>query len=34
MDVLKFGADVEVVEPAALKKLVKAEIGKMVGRYA
>lgn len=34
MDILKFGAEVEVLAPAALKKRVKAEIGKMVSRYA
>jgi predicted DNA-binding transcriptional regulator YafY len=34
MDILKFGAEVEVLGPAALKKRVKAEIGKMASRYA
>jgi predicted DNA-binding transcriptional regulator YafY len=34
MDILKFGAEVEVIGPAALKKRVKAEIGKMASRYA
>lgn len=34
MDILKFGADVEVLGPAALKRRVKAEIGKMASRYA
>jgi len=34
MDILKFGAEVEVLGPAALKKRVKAEIGKMATRYA
>ena len=34
MDILKFGAEVEVLGPAALKKRVKAEIEKMVSRYA
>jgi predicted DNA-binding transcriptional regulator YafY len=34
MDILKFGAEVEVMGPAALKKRVKAEIGKMASRYA
>lgn len=34
MDILKFGADVEVLGPAALKRRVKVEIGKMSGRYA
>ena len=34
MDILKFGAEVEVLGPAALKKRVKAEIGKMAARYA
>lgn len=33
MDILKFGADVEVLGPAVLKKRVKAEIGKMASRY-
>jgi predicted DNA-binding transcriptional regulator YafY len=33
MNILKFGAEVEVLGPAALKKRVKTEIGKMVGRY-
>ncbi len=33
MDILKFGADVEVLGPVALKKRVKAEIGKMASRY-
>ena len=34
MDILKFGADVEVLGPAALKKRVKAEIREMASRYA
>jgi len=34
MDILKFGAEVEVLGPAALKKRVKAEIGKIATRYA
>jgi predicted DNA-binding transcriptional regulator YafY len=34
MDILKFGAEVEVMGPAALKKRVKAEIGKIATRYA
>lgn len=34
MDILKFGADVVVLGPAALKRRVKVEIGKMSGRYA
>jgi predicted DNA-binding transcriptional regulator YafY len=33
MDILKFGAEVEVLGPAALKRRVKAEIGKMAGQY-
>lgn len=33
MDILKFGADVEVLGPASLKKRVKVEIGKMADRY-
>lgn len=34
MDILKFGADVEVLSPAILKKRVKAEISRMTSRYA
>lgn len=34
MDILKFGAEAEVIGPTSLKRRVKAEIGKMVGRYA
>jgi predicted DNA-binding transcriptional regulator YafY len=34
MDILKFGAEVEVLGPPDLKKRVKAEIGRMAGRYA
>ena len=34
MDILKFGAEVEVLAPAALKKRVKEEIGKMASRHA
>ena len=34
MDILKFGAEVEVLGPATLKKRVKTEIGKMSARYA
>ena len=33
MDILKFGAEVEVLGPAALKKRVKEEIGRMAGQY-
>jgi predicted DNA-binding transcriptional regulator YafY len=33
MDILKFGAEVEVLGPTALKRRVKAEIGKMAGQY-
>ena len=33
MDILKFGADVEVMGPAALKKRVKAEVMKMADRH-
>jgi predicted DNA-binding transcriptional regulator YafY len=33
MDILKFGAQVEVLGPAALKRRVRAEIGKMASRY-
>lgn len=33
MDILKYGADVEVLGPAVLKRRVKAEIGKMASRY-
>jgi len=33
MDILKFGAEVEVLGPATLKKRVKTEIGKMSARY-
>ena len=33
MDILKFGADVEVLGPAALKKRVKAEVIKMADRH-
>ena len=33
MDILKYGADVEVVEPAGLKQIIKEEISKMVRRY-
>jgi predicted DNA-binding transcriptional regulator YafY len=33
MDILKFGADVEVLGPAVLKRRVKAEIAKMTSRY-
>ena len=33
MDVLKFGAEVEVIGPPALKKRVRAEIGRMAGAY-
>jgi predicted DNA-binding transcriptional regulator YafY len=34
MDILKFGAEVEVLGPAALKKRVKEEIGRMASRHA
>ena len=34
MDILKFGADVEVLGPAALKRRVKGEIGKMIDRQS
>jgi predicted DNA-binding transcriptional regulator YafY len=34
MDILKHGAEVEVVAPAALRKRVKAELGKMMACYA
>lgn len=33
MDILKFGADVEVLGPTNLKRRVKMEIGKMADRY-
>ncbi|MCQ8119036.1 helix-turn-helix transcriptional regulator [Methylomonas rosea] len=33
MDILKYGAEVEVVEPEFLRKLVKMEVGKMLGVY-
>ena len=33
MDILKFGAEVEVLGPPLLKKRVKAEIGKMSAHY-
>jgi len=33
MDILKFGADVEVLSPASLKKRVKTEIGRMAGQH-
>ena len=33
MDILKFGAEVEVLGPAALKKRVKEEIDRMMPRY-
>lgn len=33
MDILKFGAEVEVLSPPSLKKRVKEEIGKMAGQY-
>jgi len=33
MDILKFGADVEVIGPAALQDRIKAEIGKMASRH-
>ncbi|MCF6354497.1 MAG: transcriptional regulator [Candidatus Polarisedimenticolaceae bacterium] len=33
MDILKYGADVEVVEPASLKQAVKKEIARMAERY-
>jgi len=33
MDILKFGAEVEVLGPASLKKRAKEEIGKMAGQY-
>ncbi len=33
MDILKFGAEVEVLGPAALKKRVKEEIVRMAGQY-
>ncbi len=33
MDILKYGADVEVIEPASLKQAVKEEIGKMARLY-
>ena len=34
MDILKFGAKVEVLGPAVLKKRVKTEIDRMSARYA
>lgn len=34
MDILKFGADVEVVEPASLRKRVRKEIDRMGNRYS
>ncbi len=33
MDILKFGAEVEVLSPASLKKRAKEEIGRMAGQY-
>jgi predicted DNA-binding transcriptional regulator YafY len=33
-DILKFGADVEVLSPAILKKRVRTEISRMASRYA
>lgn len=33
MDILKFGADVDVLSPASLKKRVSAEIRRMAGKY-
>ena len=33
MDILKFGAEVEVLGPAALKRRVRTEIGRMAARY-
>ncbi|MCU7904747.1 MAG: WYL domain-containing protein [Candidatus Thiodiazotropha sp. (ex Epidulcina cf. delphinae)] len=33
MDILKYGADVEVIEPAGLKQAVKEEIRKMAKQY-
>ena len=32
MDILKYGADVEVVGPPTLRKMVEAEVAKMVKR--
>ena len=34
MDVLKYGADVEVLAPASLQEQVRAEIAKMAARAA
>lgn len=33
MDILKYGADVEVLAPAALRKAVKEQLGAAAGRY-
>ena len=34
MDILKYGADVQVLAPEALRTRVIAELGAAIGRYA